>query len=1121
MIRSALVLVTVGWLVALGVSGTRGAEETRLLRFPDIHGKQIVFTYAGDLWRVDREGGTARRLTAHPGIELFAKFSPDGKWIAFTGQYDGDEQVYVMPAEGGTPRQLTFYPARGPLPDRWGFDNHVCGWSPDGKRILFRCLRDGWSLAGSRLYTVSRDGGLPAALPMPTAGLGDFAPDGKHVVYSPLFRDFRTWKRYEGGWAQDLYIFDLESHDQVRITEHPRSDRDPMWIGGTVYFTSDRSGTLNLYGYDVKKKSLNQLTDSTTFDVRWPSGCADGQIVYELAGQLHVLDTKSRRDRPVSVRVPTDALARRPRHISLSDYIEGFNISPDGKRVLFVARGDIFSAPAEKGPTRNLTRSSNAHDKWAAWSPDGSQIAFISDRDGEEELYLVDPLGHKSPAQLTDGGTAMRYEPSWSPDGRRIAFSDKDGKLYVVTVADRRMVQVADERHGQVRDYVWSPRGGHLAFSLDADNDFGSIYIWSVKDEKLRKITDDQFNDFNPAWDPEGNYLFFLSDREFAPQIGSFEWNYVVDRETGIFALALRADVPHPFPPESDEVEIKKDEDDSSKKANETGSTEGKETSQHEGAPEEEKKPAEGEAKKDESKEFLKIDFEGLGNRIVPVPVSAENYGNLSSIKGHLLYVRRGASYYGRGSDVSPELRIFSIKERKETTLAEKVSGYVVSADGKKLLVRQSGSFTIFDATPQGKGSGKTVSTSGLSATIDPVQEWRQIFHEVWRRYRDFFYVSNMHGYDWAALRDRYEPLLDHVAHRSDLSYIINEMISELNVGHAYNSGGDFEQPARPDVALPGARFELDPRTRRYRIRKIFAGDNAEKQYRSPLTEVGVNVHEGDYVLAIDGEPLTANVNPYRLLRYKSKYPVTLTVASNAGGTESREVVFRPITSEHKLIYMDWVAGNRRRVEEATDGRVGYLHLPDMGSDGIWEFNKWFYGQVRKEGLIIDVRGNGGGNVSQMLINRLRRTLLATGFSRTNDTARTYPETVFHGHLVCLINETSASDGDIFPAMFREAGLGPLIGKRTWGGVIGITNRGTLIDGGTIYVPEFGFASKEGQWILEGRGVEPDIVVENEPQAVLKGEDAQLERGIREVLKRVRRRPRHLPSRPPAPVKTP
>jgi tricorn protease len=1076
------------------------SAQTKLLRFPHIHGDKVVFTYGGDLWTASSSGGTAVRLTAHPGVEVFGRFSPDGKWIAFTGQYDGDEQVYVIPATGGVPRQLTFYPARGPLAPRWGYDNQVYGWTNDGKSIVFRSMRDSWTLPISRLYTVSVEGGPAEALPMPESGAGDFSPDGARMVYSPRARDFRSEKRYGGGQANQLYIFDLKTFEAKRITDSPRPSRDPMWIGGSIYFNSDRDGHFNLYAYDVAGGKTTQVTTSKPWDVRWPSSDREGHIVYELDGEIQVLDTKTKKSAAISIVVPDDGLNRRPSRVSAANMIESAALSPKGERIVFSARGDIFSAPAEKGPTRNLTHSSGAHDKWPRWSPDGSRIAFISDKSGEEELYIEPQDGSTAAEQLTQGGKAMRYGPVWAPDGKRLAFSDKDGKVFVLTVADRKLQEIADSTRGQVRDYTWSPYGNHLAFSMGQSNGFSAIFIWSAGDGQLRKATDEMFNAGNPAWDPQGNYLYYLSDREFAPQISSIEFNYALNRSTGIFALALRKDVKHPFPQESDEVTVVKDEGDA--KASEK--------------PKEADKPAAPKPSAD-----LVIDFDGLASRAARAPIEAGNYGNLSAKTGHLLYVSGPAFYYGRAGDRPASLRIFSLKDRKETALVEDMNGYVLSADGSKVLVAQGGGWNLYDASPTGAASRKAVSTAGLVVDRVPVDEWNQIFNEVWRRYRDWFYVPNMHGYDWEALREQYRPLLKHVAHRSDLNYVIAEMISELTVQHAYVEGGDFQTPPRPRVGLPGARFELDRKAGRFRIAKIFGGQNEEDIYRSPLTEVGVNASVGDYVLAINGEELTASDDPYRLLRNKADNPVQLTVNSKPALEGSRTVSYRPITEESNLIYLDWVNGNRRKVAEMSGGKIGYIHVPDMGAAGIREFIKWYYGQIRKEGMVVDVRANGGGNVSRMLIERLRRRLLALNYSRTVEEANTYPDGVFLGPMAAILNENSASDGDIFPAMFREAGLGPLIGKRSWGGVVGISNRGTLIDGGTINVPESGFASTRGEWVIEGYGVDPDIEVENDPRSVIEGRDPQLERAVAEIMKKLKERPVGLPPRPAGPIKTP
>jgi tricorn protease len=1104
-------------LLALAAPAFALDGPTKLLRFPDVHGDEVVFTYAGDLWKAPAAGGLARRLTAHPGVELFAKFSPDGASIAFTGQYDGDEQVYVVPATGGEPRQLTFYPAHGPLAPRWGYDHQVYGWTPDGKSILFRSLRDAnGGRTETALYTVALEGGLPVRLPMPTAGAGDFAPDGERLVYSPLFRDFRTWKRYQGGWAQDLTLFDLADHQVTPIAPSPHTERDPMWIGDAIYFVSDRDGTLNLYRSNLGGDAVEQLTRSTVWDVRWASSDNVGRIVYESGGELEIYHLASGAVTRLAIQVPDDGLYKRSARVSAAGQIEDFELSPKGERALFVARGDLFTAPVEHGPTRNLTRSSGAHDRWARWSPDGRTIAYVSDATGEDQIHLVAQDGAGEPRVLTTGLATMLYAPAWSPDGERIAFSDKNGKVHVVTVASGERVEIADDEYGRVRDYAWSPDGAWLAFSLTDANRSNSIWIWSVADGALRRITDERFNEYQPAWGPKGNYLYFLSEREYAPQISTLEWNFAGNRMTGIFVLALRADVAHPFAPKSDEValegeapkgdeeaeEAEEEEADDEKPAGRKRKTDGK------------RKPA----KKPEPKP-VRIDFEGLAERVARVPIESDNIEALVAVPGYLVYATSGAPYYGRASSETPKLQIFDLDKRESSVLVDKVGGFAVAADGKRLLYRQGGFFRRVEIKPRARDP-KSVSTAELWLDRVPTEEWREIFDEVWRRYRDFFYVRNLHGYDWQAIGDRYRTLLPYVAHRSDLNYVIGEMIAELSVGHAYVAGGDFDLPQRPVYGLPGARFELDRASGRYRLAKIFRGDNEESKYRAPLAEIGVDARVGDYVLAIDGVELEAPENPYRLLRHKTD-PVTLTLNTKPTREGAREVTYRPIDDESSLLYLDWVEGNRRWVAEQSGGRVGYLHLPDMGARGAYEFVKGFYPQLRKEGLVVDVRSNGGGNISQWILERLDTELLGTRFGEASDHPQTYPYTVFHGHLACLINQTSASDGDIFPARFRAAGLGPLIGKRTWGGVVGISGTGPLIDGGSISVPQQATNDVDGDYIIEGVGVVPDIEVDNSPPAVLEGRDPQLERGLAEVLAAMEREPRKLPSRPPDPVKAP
>ena len=1080
--------------VATGILGA----QTKLLRYPDIHGDKLVFVYAGDLWTSSTAGGSAVRLTAHEGLELFPKFSPDGKSIAFTGQYDGDEQVYVIPSQGGVPKQLTYFPARGPLAPRWGYDHHTYGWTPDGSSVLFRSTRDYWGAKDGKLYTVPTTGGLPTALEMPVAGAGDLSPDGDAVAYSPLFRDFRAWKRYQGGWAQDLYIFYRKTGETQQITDHVRSDRDPMWIGDSVYFASDRDGTLNLFRYEIKSKKTSQLTRQKQWDVRWPSSDGKSQIVYELDGELEVFDVKTKKATPIKISVPTDGVYKRPARISAAKNVEDFELSPSGKRVLFAARGDIFTVPVEKGPTRNLTQSSDAHDRLPRWSPDGTTIAFVSDKSGEEQIYVVDQDGDSEPVQITDSLAGRLFHPEWSPDSKRIAFGDKDGDVYVLDVETKELQTIAHEINGGTNVYRWSPHGGFIAVMMSVTPVTDSIFIWESASNTLHQVTGEMFDEDMPVWGPKGDYLYYSSDREFAPQISNTEWNFATDRQTGVFAMALRKDVAHPFPPESDEV----DSDTDKKK-------------------DDEKKDDDKAEKDDESEEKaepIHIDFDGLSERVAAVPITADNYDGLAAVEGSLIVVRGAPFYYGRSADVKPEIKIFDLKKRDLKTLTSG-GNYALSRDGKKIIVRQESAYKVFDVKADSKDP-KTVSTANLKLQRDPEREWETIFEEVWRRYRDYFYVKNMHGYDWDALREQYRPWLRHVAHRSDLNYVIGEMIAELSVGHAYIDGGDYETPERPKVALMGADLALDADAGRYRIENILAGQNEESIYRSPLTEIGVDARVGDYVLAIDGEELGSTDNPYRMLVHKSNRPVELTLNDKPSSEGARTVHYKPVTDESNLRYFNWVEGNRKHVDEATNGKVGYIHIPDMGVNGIREFIKWFYPQIRKQGMVVDVRGNGGGNVSQMIIERFRRELLGTRFSRTSEFVGTYPSQVFHGHLVCLLSENSASDGDIFPARFKEAGLGPLIGKRSWGGVIGITSHGPLLDGGDVRVPEFATNAIDGSWIIEGHGVDPDIEVDNDVASVLAGRDPQLERGIEEVLKMIVADPKVYPARPADPVRT-
>jgi tricorn protease len=1067
---------------------------TKLLRFPDICAERVVFAYGGDLWTASTQGGTASRLTAGPGLERSPRYSPDCRQVAFTGQYDGDDQVYVVDAGGGEPRQLTFYPATGPLPQRWGFDNQVYGWTPDGQRVLFRSLMDGFALAQPRLFTVPAAGGLPEALPMPVSGSGDYSPDGQRLAYSPLFRDFRTWNRYEGGWAQDLYIVDLAAQQSRNITRNPRTDRDPMWIGDGVYFVSDRDDVLNLYRHDVVSGETTQLTRHRDFDVRWASSDGARQVVYEHGGELRVYDTRDGKDRAIPIVVPTDGVPLRAARIAVGDHVDQFGLSPDGKRAWFVARGELFTVPAENGVTRNLSNTSGAHEREAEWSPDSKSIAYVSDASGEDAIWVRAADGGTPARQLTRASYGRLYAPRHSPDGKRIAFSDSAGRIHVVTVADGAVREVANDPLELNRDYQWSVGSGFLAYTLTEANNTASIFLWSAASGDSTRVTDPLFNEFNPAFSPDGKYLYFLANREWTAQLSQVEFNFAANRTTGIFALTLAKDGTSPFPLRNDEAAA----------TDSDGESGGKD----------EDKPDAKNAPRDA------IDFEGLAQRLTRAPIEPDNIGGLAVTADALVYAVGDAPYYGREGRFKTQVHRYSLEDRKDATWAEGVDNAALSADGKKLLVLTDGAYKLGDLSAEFKDA-KDLDLSGMAMQRVPREEFAEIFREVWRRYRDYFYAPNMHGYDWNALRARYEPLLAHVSDRSDLNYLLGQMVAELNVGHAYVAGGDIPLPPKPNYALLGARFALDAASGRYRIASIMAGANDEARYRSPLTEVGIGVKPGDYVLAINGRELRAPENPFALLRLPAGQPVELRVAARADGVGARTVLVSPIADETDLKYLAWVASRRDYVTRASEGRIGYLHIPDMGGDGLREFIKWYYPQLDKQALVIDVRDNGGGNVSQMIIERLGRRSLTTGYARGWDRGQWGGSQDYNGHLAALTSESTASDGDIFSYTFRKAGLGPLIGKRTWGGVVGINDYGPVVDGGAVSVPQYGTASVEGEYVVEGEGVAPDIEVENDLASLLAGRDAQLDRAIAELEARIKADPRTLPAPPADPVKAP
>jgi tricorn protease len=1068
-------------------------EEARLLRFPDVHGETIAFSHGGDLWTVPTAGGVARRLSSGEGLEIFPRFSPDGQWIAFTGHYDGSSDVYAVPATGGEPRRLTWYPARENT-DRMGFDNMVIGWTPDGK-ILFRGQRNPIGGFVGEPWTVRPEGGPVERFPLPEGGFVSFSPDGKRVAMTRTFRDFRTWKRYQGGLAQDVWICDLATHGLERVTDWRGTDTQPMWIGGSIYFLSDREDwRVNLWRYHVGTRAVSRVTDFKEYDVKW-AHAGSGKVVFENGGYLYLLDPKDGVARKVTVQLPDDERYARKRWVKLEERITDAALGPDGLRAVFTARGDVFTVPAEQGDVRNLTRTQGVREKNAVWSPDGRWIAFFSDATGEEELYVVAQDGKSRPVKLSSGPASWHFPPVWSPDSARIAYADRGLRLWWVSLAERKPVLAAKAPHREISQYAWSPDARWLAYATVGGTEFSAIFLHSLDTRTTTQVTSDAFDSSEPLFDPEGNYLFLLSDRDVAPTLGHLERSYTVNRMTRPHAITLRADLPSPFAPKSDEVR----------------------------PPEEREKEKEKEKKdkKPARPAPLRIDLAGIQQRIVPFPVPPANDQGLRAAKGKVYWLSvptpeltESGGLFGGAPKGS--LRVFDLEKRKESELLANVERFDVASDGSKVLYKVEKTWGIVEPKEGLKAGDGALKLEGLRMELDPRAEWAQIFAETWRLYRDFFFLPDLGKVDWPAMRRRYEPLLAHVTHRFDLTYVLGEMAAELGAGHTYLGGGDAPRPERVPVGTLGADLDLDAQVGRWRIARVLPGQSWIETRRSPLAAPGLKLAEGDYLLAVDGQELRGTDEPYRLLAQTPGRTVTLLVNEKPTLERAREVSVQPLADEWDLRYFDWVEANRRKVEQATRGRVGYIHLPDMGARGLTEFIRQYYPQVHREGLVVDVRFNGGGFVSQMILERLRRRVMGMSNMREERPFR-YPMAAFNGPMVALANQYSASDGDIFPWFFRAYGLGPIIGQRTWGGTVGIRAlESGMVDGGYTFVPEFGIYDLQRRWIAENEGVSPDIEVDNLPAEVLAGRDPQLERAIEEVLKRVEAEKPALPPPPPS-----
>ncbi|MGA7617108.1 MAG: PDZ domain-containing protein [Thermoanaerobaculia bacterium] len=1050
-------------------------DLTRLLRYPDIHGDTIAFVYAGDIWVVGADGGTARRLTSHPGLELFPKFSPDGKSIAFVGDYNGTRQVYVISVDGGQPRQLTYYNDVGPMPPRGGVDNRVVGWTPDGKSVLFLAHRLPFGERMATFYTVPATGGMETPLEIPEAGGGVMSPDGTKIVYTPIEREFRTWKHYRGGRAQDVWIYDLKNHSSKQITNWVGTDNQPVWLAdGTIEFTSDREHTLNLYSYSPATGATTKATHHDDWDVLWPS--SDGRrVVYEAGGYVWRFDPSTGEDVRVPIRVYGDLPGTVPYFKNVKDEVHSFSISPSGARALFDARGDVFTVPAKEGEIRNLTATPGIRELDASWSPDGRLIAYLSDRTGEYEIYVRNADGSGAERQVTSNGHVWKTAPLWSPDSRYLAFADKNATLHYVDSGNGKIVDVDKGKYADIDQYQWSPDSKWIAYTDVGPTRLSTIRVYSLKDAKSYALTDGRTDDYSPVFDPKGRYLYFLSNRDFNLTFSGYEFNYLYTKPTRVYVGLLAADGPALLLPTNDEEKPASD------------------TSAESGKKDEKKKDA-----KTSSTPDVKIDVAGFESRVRAIPSESDQYRALAANDKGVFFIK--------GEGAAAELKFYDLEGKKSETVLSGIQAWDLAAGGEKLIYSTGDDYGIVDAKP-GQKSGDHLDLAHLEMKIVPRAEWSEEFVDAWRTFRDWFYDPNMHGIDWAAMRKKYEPLVAFVAHRSDLDYILGELGGELVSGHVYIQTSDDWQIPRKDGALLGANVDADPSGSGYfRITKIFPGENWSPEYRSPLTEPGVKVKEGDLILAVDGVSTKGVENFYSLLENKANRLVTLRVGSTPDPATGHDEIIRPIKYEGHLRYLAWVTSRQKLVDELSGGRIGYIHIPDTAVEGNRELFKHFFPQANKDALIIDDRYNGGGFIPDRMIELLDRPLLNYWVVRGVEPIRT-PGFANVGPKAVLINGYSSSGGDAFPYYFKKLKLGKVIGTRTWGGLIGLSGNADLMDGGTVLVPTFRILDTEGAWTVEDHGVDPDIEVVDRPELVVAGKDPSLEKAVEVLMKELEANP--------------
>ncbi|HEY2151464.1 MAG TPA: S41 family peptidase [Vicinamibacterales bacterium] len=1071
-------------LLLLSAAPAFAQVDARMFRYPTVSADKIAFVYAGDIWLVPKTGGTATRLSSPPGEEMFPRFSPDGSKIAFTAAYDGNADVYVIPTAGGVPSRLTFHP----------MNDRVIGWHPDGKRILFASARDSGRQRYNQFYLVSVDGGLPEKLPVPYGEFGAYSPDGQQFVYMPMSQDFRNWKRYRGGWAPDLWVFDLKSFASRNITNNPANDAQPMWRGNTIYFLSDRDASErnNIWAEDVRTGAVRQVTHFVDFDITFPSIGPDS-IVFLAGGRMHLLNLANEKESEVQIRVLTDETTLRAHTANAEKLADNPSVSPTGKRVAFEARGDVVTVPAERGATLDVTRSSGVSERYPRWSPDGKTLAYWSDRSGEYELTLAPAEGAGAERKVTSLGPGFRYAPQWSPDSKKIAFIDQAMRIHVYDTASGKVSDVDKSpdwiAHGGLEAFrfQWSPDSRWLTYARPTTTSNSGIFLYDTNAGKLQQATSGYLNDTQPTFDPEGKYLFYASDRTFDPVYGTFDNSWTYANATQLVAVPLRKDVKSPLAARNDAEAASLDTDKAA----------------------EPKSDSKGDAKKDDkpvAPAAVDIDLERFEARGIVLPPKAGAYADVSAVRGKLVYRRQPPA--GTHDEKSPVV-FFDLEAREEKQILEDADSIEVTFDGKKLLATSKRKFAVIEIKEK-QGYDKALSLADIEIPVDPRAEWKQIFSDVFRFERDFFYDPGMHGVNWNAMKERYATLLDDAVTRWDVNFVIGEFLGELNASHTYHGGGDEEQADKTSVGMLGVDWELANGA--YRIKRIVRGGPWDT-VRSPLDDPAINVKEGDYVLAVNGVPLNPQRDPYASFQALGTKTVVLTINSTPSSSGAHQEVVRCLDDETDLRFKAWIEERRLVVDRATNGRVGYIYVQSTGTDAQNDLMRQFMAQWKKDGLVVDERWNSGGQIPDRFIELLHRPILSYWAVR-DASPQQWPPVAHTGAEVMLINGWSGSGGDAFPFYFREAGLGPLIGTRTWGGLIGISGAPDLADGGNITVPTFRMFDPKGQWFAEGHGVDPDIPVEEDPTQLAKGTDPQLQRAIQEVMTRVNAQPKR-PAQPP------